>query len=54
MTKDEIIKEQARLLKYVIDYSGVKHLLPDGLVEDCRAVQAEAERSTNDAAGEQK
>lgn len=36
-----IIKEQARLLEYILKYSGFEAVLPNGWVEDCKRILAE-------------
>lgn len=40
--KDRVIREQARLLKYIVEYSGLKVSLPEGFILDTERVLVEA------------
>lgn len=39
--KDRVIREQSRLLKYIVEYSGLKASLPEGFVLDTERVLVE-------------
>jgi hypothetical protein len=40
--KDRVIREQSRLLKYIVEHSSLKTVLPDGFVLDAERVLVEA------------
>ena len=48
MSDDEIIKEQARLLTYILKYAGLNSVLPYGWEEDCERILAEATARTKE------